>query len=54
MSFLTGFFGQNFGWVVNRLGGFAVFAGGDGTIPPPPALPRAKRWHLLDPQRNSR
>ncbi|MGH9055838.1 MAG: magnesium transporter CorA family protein [Acidimicrobiales bacterium] len=27
LSFLTGFFGQNFGWMVNRLGSFAVFVG---------------------------
>ncbi len=27
MSFLTGFFGQNFGWMVNRLGGGGVFFG---------------------------
>ena len=26
MSFLTGFFGQNFSWMVNRLGGLPVFA----------------------------
>jgi hypothetical protein len=25
LSFLTGFFGQNFGWMVTRLGSFAVF-----------------------------
>jgi magnesium transporter len=25
LSFLTGFFGQNFGWMVNRLTGFGVF-----------------------------
>lgn len=25
MSFLTGFFGQNFGWLVDRIGGSAVF-----------------------------
>jgi magnesium transporter len=25
LSFLTGFFGQNFGWMVNRIGSFAVF-----------------------------
>ena len=25
LSFLTGFFGQNFSWMVNRLGGLAVF-----------------------------
>lgn len=25
MSFLTGFFGQNFGWMVDRIGGAAVF-----------------------------
>jgi magnesium transporter len=27
MSFLTGFFGQNFGWMVNRLGSLGVFLG---------------------------
>jgi magnesium transporter len=27
MSFLTGFFGQNFGWMVDRLGGAPVFYG---------------------------
>lgn len=27
MSFLTGFFGQNFSWMVNRIGGSAVFFG---------------------------
>jgi magnesium transporter len=27
MSFLTGFFGQNFGWMVNHLTSFGVFAG---------------------------
>jgi hypothetical protein len=27
MSFLTGFFGQNFGWMVTRLTGLPVFAG---------------------------
>ena len=27
LSFLTGFFGQNFGWLVTRLSGFPVFAG---------------------------
>ncbi|MGH9116259.1 MAG: magnesium transporter CorA family protein [Acidimicrobiales bacterium] len=32
LSFITGFFGQNFAWMVNRLGGFAVFLGaGIGT-----------------------
>lgn len=32
LSFLTGFFGQNFGWLVNRLGSLAVFLGlGIGT-----------------------
>jgi magnesium transporter len=32
LSFLTGFFGQNFGWMVNRLGSLAVFLGvGIGT-----------------------
>lgn len=32
MSFLTGFFGQNFGWMVDRLGGADVFYGaGIGT-----------------------
>jgi magnesium transporter len=25
LSFLTGFFGQNFAWMVNRIGSFAVF-----------------------------
>jgi len=25
LSFLTGFFGQNFGWLVNRLGSLTVF-----------------------------
>ena len=27
LSFLTGFFGQNFGWLVKQLGGFWVFVG---------------------------
>ena len=27
LSFLTGFFGQNFGWMVNRLGSLGVFLG---------------------------
>jgi magnesium transporter len=27
LSFLTGFFGQNFGWMVGRLGSFGVFLG---------------------------
>jgi magnesium transporter len=27
LSFLTGFFGQNFGWMVNRLGGLGIFLG---------------------------
>jgi magnesium transporter len=27
LSFLTGFFGQNFGWMVNRIGSLAVFLG---------------------------
>jgi hypothetical protein len=27
MTFLTGFFGQNFSWTVGRLGGLPVFAG---------------------------
>jgi magnesium transporter len=27
LSFLTGFFGQNFGWMVSRLGSFGVFLG---------------------------
>jgi magnesium transporter len=27
LSFITGFFGQNFGWMVNRLGSFGAFAG---------------------------
>ena len=27
LSFLTGFFGQNFGWMVNHLGSFPVFVG---------------------------
>lgn len=27
ISFVTGFFGQNFGWMTSRLGGLAVFAG---------------------------
>lgn len=27
LSFLTGFFGQNFGWMVTRLGSFPVFVG---------------------------
>jgi magnesium transporter len=27
LSFLTGFFGQNFAWMVNRLGGLGVFLG---------------------------
>jgi magnesium transporter len=27
LSFLTGFFGQNFAWLVNRLGSFGVFLG---------------------------
>jgi magnesium transporter len=32
LSFLTGFFGQNFGWLVSRLGSLAVFLGaGIGT-----------------------
>jgi magnesium transporter len=32
LSFLTGFFGQNFGWLVNRLGSLGVFLGvGIGT-----------------------
>jgi magnesium transporter len=32
LSFITGFFGQNFGWLVNRLGSLAVFLGlGIGT-----------------------
>jgi magnesium transporter len=25
LSFLTGFFGQNFGWMVNRLGALSTF-----------------------------
>jgi magnesium transporter len=32
LSFLTGFFGQNFGWLVNRLGSVGAFFGlGIGT-----------------------
>jgi magnesium transporter len=32
LSFLTGFFGQNFAWLVNQLGGFPIFLGvGIGT-----------------------
>ena len=32
LSFLTGFFGQNFGWLVTRLGaGVTFFAAGVGT-----------------------
>jgi magnesium transporter len=27
LSFLTGFFGQNFAWLVNRLGSLGVFLG---------------------------
>lgn len=27
LSFLTGFFGQNFSWMVAHLGGLAVFIG---------------------------
>jgi len=27
LSFLTGFFGQNFGWMVQRLGSLGVFLG---------------------------
>lgn len=27
LSFLTGFFGQNFSWLVDRIGGFATFVG---------------------------
>ena len=26
LTFLTGFFGQNFGWLVNEMNGFAPFA----------------------------
>ncbi len=28
LTFLTGFFGQNFGWLVSRIGNFAAFAAG--------------------------
>jgi magnesium transporter len=32
LSFLTGFFGQNFAWLVNRIGSLAAFIGiGIGT-----------------------
>ena len=32
LSFLTGFFGQNFAWLVNRIGSLAAFVGiGIGT-----------------------
>jgi magnesium transporter len=49
LSFITGFFGQNFGWLVNNLNGFATFAvwGIGGEIAAVLALVayfRYKRW----------
>jgi hypothetical protein len=58
MSFLTGFFGQNFGWMVTLIIVFRRrgWLASDGTVPPAKPANRAHvthydRWHLAQAMR---